>query len=177
MRTTGAACAAAALMLGLASAAKAQNGDGDYHSLPAQSPSWFSGWFSWGKTSSVVKNSPVLAPTPGSPSEAATPTPLEASRADSDPEWKALWRRLDVCHRLMEISDKNSDDALRRRAEELEQRAWDLYHQRTNRPGSSPTRFESDEASLSKRLGGDGQKLLTPTSGGDGRMMGLRGDK
>ena len=44
-----------------------------------------------------------------------------------------LERRQAVCNRLIEIADASGDDDLRRKAEQLDQRAWDLYTTTVNR--------------------------------------------
>jgi hypothetical protein len=70
----------------------------------------------------------------------AAPPPVRLK--DNDPlaiqarEERALWRRLDVCLDLREIADKKNDDALRERVDQLEQKAWEVYHQRTGTVGA-----------------------------------------
>ena len=43
----------------------------------------------------------------------------------------AYHRRLDVCLKLHSIANATNDDALRRKAEQLEERLWQQYCQRT----------------------------------------------
>jgi hypothetical protein len=47
-------------------------------------------------------------------------------------------RRLQVCDRLQEIAEDTNNPNLRRRAEELKARAWDLYHKRTAHVPAAP---------------------------------------
>jgi hypothetical protein len=174
MRRTTATGAAALLMLGLAAAsAPAQEADGDYHSAPPPRVNWLSGWFGWGGAPAYRK-----PPAPPAEGPAAKPTPVEAARVETEQEWKALWRRVDACARLMEIAHQNNDEALARRAEEMSARAFEIYNQRTSRLAGAPA-FTSDEAALDKRLSGGGPNLLAPPGQGgpDGRAVNLRGDK
>lgn len=44
---------------------------------------------------------------------------------------KEIWlRRAEICQRLREIALSNNDDALLRKADQLDQRAWETYLQR-----------------------------------------------
>jgi hypothetical protein len=68
-------------------------------------------------------------------------------------EQEAWERRLQVCLRLMDLANQNNDDLLYRQAEELEQRAWAVYLQRTAHLPSGSVRGESDEQILDRHLG------------------------
>jgi hypothetical protein len=45
----------------------------------------------------------------------------------------AYLRRLSVCDRLREIAQETGNEALRAEAERLEEMAWNVYEQKTNR--------------------------------------------
>jgi hypothetical protein len=68
-------------------------------------------------------------------------------------EQEAWERRLQVCLRLMDLANQNNDDQLYRQAEDLEQRAWAVYLQRTAHLPSGGVRGESDEQILDRHLG------------------------
>lgn len=53
-----------------------------------------------------------------------------------------LHRRQDVCLRLREIARETNDDDLERRAIQLDQRAWEVYLERTARLGGEPSDAE-----------------------------------
>jgi hypothetical protein len=48
-----------------------------------------------------------------------------------------LNRRNAVILKLREIAQRTGDDALQRKADDLQERAWELYLQKTSGPGSS----------------------------------------
>jgi hypothetical protein len=89
-----------------------------------ESGTWFTRWFTpAAKTESAKKvdaKADPQAPPPASTSR------LKQAKAD-------LERRQAVCNRLIEIADASGDDDLRRKAEQLDQRAWDLYTTMANR--------------------------------------------
>jgi hypothetical protein len=87
-------------------------------------------------------------------------------------EQEAWERRLQVCLRLMDLANQNNDDQLYRQAEELEQRAWAVYLQRTAHLPSSSVRTESDEQILDRHLGnvaGSAQSPAGPAAKGKDR--------
>jgi hypothetical protein len=99
------------------------------------------------------------APHPG-PAQAATskeqPRPLtgaDLAAAMQARERALLDRRQAVCDKLKEIALRTGDEALMRRAEQLDQRAWALYQRRTSAP-AVPAGFQSDEQTLKEHLGG-----------------------
>lgn len=74
----------------------------------------------------------------------ALPPRLLRAQAKDD-----LLRRLEVCDRLREIAFQNGDDELRRKADQLDQRAWDAYAQQMARLSGGGL----DEAVLDGKLG------------------------
>lgn len=76
-------------------------------------------------------------------------TPVMIRKREQD-AWE---RRLQVCLRLMDLANQSGDDQLYRQAEELEQRAWAVYLQRTAHLPSGGVRAESDEQILDRHLG------------------------
>jgi hypothetical protein len=81
---------------------------------------------------------------------------------------KADWiRRIAVCDKLREIAILTNDDELFRKADQLDQRAWDTYQKRTARLPAGAAGLQSDERILNRRLGTNtsmGQSLL-PVNG------------
>ena len=60
---------------------------------------------------------------------------------------------MEVCDRLMEVAIANNDDAMQSRIEQLKDRAWELYQQRTGQSSASSSP-SPDEAILDNKLGG-----------------------
>lgn len=121
---------AAALCAGLALAsARADDGDGgDLRALPPSKPSWWSGMFGG-------KEAPPPPP-PAKKQAAAEAPPPPKPKAD-DPasiqerEQNAYIRRIMVCDELLAIADAKNDDVLRERVYQLEDKAIEIYKQRT----------------------------------------------
>jgi hypothetical protein len=76
----------------------------------------------------------------------------EASALRAREEAKYL-RRLECCDKLKEVADSTNDPALRKHAEELDARAFDVYTRRTALLPSSKALFDSDDKTLEKHLG------------------------
>jgi hypothetical protein len=64
-----------------------------------------------------------------------------ALRAREEAEYQ---RRCEVCDKLRDIAEQTDDDALRQQAEQLDQRAWQVYLRRTKHLASSHAGLESD---------------------------------
>jgi hypothetical protein len=62
-------------------------------------------------------------------------------------------RRSEVCVKLKAIADENNDSALRQKAEQMDERAWNVYLERTKHLTSSRGVYESDTKTLDKHLG------------------------
>ena len=120
---------AAALCAGLALAgARADDGDGgDLRALPPAKPSWWSGMFG-GKEAKEPAAPPAKKP--------AAEAPPARPRADNpasiqEREQNAYIRRIMVCDELLAVADAKNDDALRERVYQLEDKAIEVYKQRT----------------------------------------------
>jgi hypothetical protein len=84
-----------------------------------------------------------------SPAEA--PSPADESRARRNREEADLFRRLAVCDQLREVALRGDDQELLRRAEELSERAFALYAERTNaRRPAGGTRLDADLHALDR---------------------------
>lgn len=87
-----------------------------------ESGNWFTRMLP-GAKAEAAKKADAHADMPKAPSSAARLTQAKL-------DWE---RRQAVCNRLLEIADATGDDDLRRKAEQLDERAWDLYTMTTNR--------------------------------------------
>lgn len=127
------------------------------------------GWFGRPEAASVDK--------PVSPAEAMaakTPSAVEDAAAERARHEAALLRRQAVCARLLEIAFRNNDPELERQAEELQNRAWALYTQRTANLSSAGRGLELDEGVLDRKLGGDRAAPSGPERPAAGREAGAR---
>lgn len=94
-----------------------------------------------------------------------TPAPLSPALVRQKAHWEWL-RRLEVCDKLKQIALETGDQDLARKAEALDQRAWDVYVQRTGGPKGNLT---PDEQILNSRLGMDAsQRNRSPGSSATG---------
>jgi hypothetical protein len=130
MRGVGRKGLAAALVLGLAvSVAVAQ--DRDNGSKPAAA-GWWSGWFG-GQDKPEARKAGADRPSPG-------PSVVERAEAVRQRELKNYLRRIDVCDRLAQIAEDANDQQMVSQVEELKERVWAVYQQRSGRlaPGATP---------------------------------------
>jgi hypothetical protein len=146
MRMVGKGLTVAVLLTGLAaSAALAQEPDGDLHSAAPRPKAFWDGWFTPAAKSVEKKHDTIAAPPAG-------PSAAEVAAATRKRERAAYTRRMEVCDRLMEVAVGNNDAAMQARIEQLKDRAWELYQQRTG--GLSVAGSASpDEAVLDRKLG------------------------
>jgi hypothetical protein len=88
----------------------------------------------------------------------------DAAVAARNAEMDKLFRRQEVCLKLRQIAKDLNDPELDRLAAQLDQRAWDVYRERTsNLPGASASLEEEER--LEKRLpvtSGKPDSLITP---------------
>lgn len=105
---------ALALGLGLASLAKADEDD----AKPAKTGNWVTRIF---VKDTAKKKEPDAKKEPAAPSVAAI-------RQQAEADWL---RRQEVCDRLRAIALEKGDKDLARKADALDQRAWDIYLERT----------------------------------------------
>ncbi len=111
------------LALGLTTLVKADDED----VKPPKTGNWFTRLFthdSAPKKKDAVKDE-VARPMPPSPI-------VMRKKAEGE-----LLRRQEVCEKLRQIALETSDKELARKADDLEQRAWDIYVQRTGSPMSN----------------------------------------
>jgi hypothetical protein len=146
MRMVGKGMTVAILLTGLAaSAAFAQEMDGDLHSAAPKPKAFWDGWFTPAAKLPEKKHDMLAAPPAG-------PSPAEVAAATRKRELAAYTRRMEVCDRLMEVAVGNNDAAMQARIEQLKDRAWELFQQRTG--GLSVAGSPSpDEAVLDRKLG------------------------
>ena len=110
----------ASCTLSAATLAAAQENPG--HDEPAKSGNWFTRTFSWGGKPETKKTDANK----GEPAAAADPSATVLAR-----EGATLNRRNEVILKIREIAIRTHDDALLRKADELDERADMLYRQRT----------------------------------------------
>ena len=143
MRRLGAGITVAVLLAGLAATA-AHGDDGDLHSAAPQPKMWWDGWFTAAAPKPDKKDDkkpdtviPVTTPAPSSVERAAASRQRE--RADMN-------RRMEVCDRLTEVAVEHNDTAMQTQVDQLRDRVWQLYQQRTaGLPASgSPAADEPD---------------------------------
>lgn len=83
----------------------------------------------------------------------AAKSPIDQAAALREQEMQTLLRRQKVCLQLMQIAEETNDPELQRKAEQLDQRAREIYTQRTaNLPVAITGGFEPDEHALDKGL-------------------------
>ncbi len=68
---------------------------------------------------------------PGKVEPAPLSSPVDEARIRRQREETALWRRLEVCDRLREMAMQTDDEDLLRQADDLAERAFSVYRQRT----------------------------------------------
>jgi hypothetical protein len=132
-----------AVLLGGGTAVPAAADDGDA-AKPAATSSWFGRWF----TPAPPAKKPEKDKDKDKESEKlpakALPSPHLSERNEAAllraREEEAMLRRWAVCDKLKEIADRTGDDELAKMADQLTERARDLYFQRTsNLPSSRAT--------------------------------------
>jgi len=96
---------------------------------------------------------PVDADEDEKPTASRPTNQVDAAANERERELEALLRRQKVCLKLQEIALKNNDEELMRKAEQMDERAREIYAQRTAHLPCSDAVFESDEQTLEKHLG------------------------
>ncbi len=152
----------------------ARAGDADDDGAPPAKPSWLARLFQ-PKSPAPVKTKPSKTKDLIAPKVSA----LNAA-ASAQAREKADWiRRIAVCDKLREIAIVANDEELRRKADQLDQRAWDVYVKHTANLPSGMASLQ-DERILGRRLGtsgGTGQGLLPAAPRGQGSQAALREDR
>jgi hypothetical protein len=175
MRTRSGWGFGAAVLIGFGiSTASAADGNG----VPADSPaaqtsssgsqSWLPSWFG-GKEKPATK--PEKTATARSDSAASKGkanvedrSPARDAISPSAVERSKYLRRLKVCDKLRGLAQDANDTELERMVDQLEERAYAVFLQRTAAPASGPE-FESDEKTLEKRLPLSGTAGKQPSAG------------
>jgi hypothetical protein len=139
----------AALVLGGATAVPAASDDGDAAaSRPAASSPWYGHLF--GSKAPAAEKKPEkekLPPQTVTPRHAPVTDDAATVRAREE---AALLRRMEVCDKLKQIAEHDGDAELGRLAEQLEQRANNLYFQRIAHLPASRATPDLDEYLLDK---------------------------
>ena len=123
------------LGLGLAALAHAQ----DDEAGPVKTGNWFTRLF---QRDGAAKKKDTEAKKDDATPAPPSPAPL---RQKAYLEWQ---RRIEVCEKLKQIALETGDQELSRKADALDQRAWDVYVQRTGGPKGSLSPGESLEGRL-----------------------------
>ncbi|HEV3256072.1 MAG TPA: hypothetical protein VG013_04265 [Gemmataceae bacterium] len=134
MRKRGSWRFKAALLLGLSPLVAARASEPDAagpvpDAKPSTSQNWFIRWFSPAPKTQDKK----AAPATGSGQPAAVGKSAAGGHdpaAERAREWDKLLRRTEACLQLQEIADKTNDEALRNQAEQLSDRASEIYNRR-----------------------------------------------
>jgi hypothetical protein len=151
MRRWGVCALELALVMGLAATAGAVEPDDDAPPAAAKSTgNWFTRWFSSGKQAPAKK---TAEQTPKADSAASNKMALrEAAAAQRARDEADLLRRQGVCLKLRTIADQTNNDDLRRKADQLDEQAWNLYLRRTGDLAGGAGE-SLDEATLERHLG------------------------
>ena len=138
MRGVGKTGMAAALVLGLAVSVAAAE-DRDDWPKPASSGSGLWGGVFGGKDKPEAKKEAADKPAPG-------PSLVERAEAVRQRELKNYLRRIDVCDKLAQVAEDTNDQQLLSRVEEMKERVWAVYQQRTANLAPSGLPSETDDA-------------------------------
>ena len=147
-----------ALGLGLGLTALAQ-ADEDEAKPPAKTGNWFTRLFVKDAAAKKKDADAKKEETPAAPSAALI-------RQKAQCEWL---RRQEVCDKLRQIALDTGDKDLSRKADALDQRAWDVYVERT---GGVKGNVSPDEQSLEGGLG-TAQRSRGPGTANDSATAGL----
>jgi hypothetical protein len=133
----------------LTAPAYARAGDADTDETAAKG-SWFSRLFP-GKSQPPAKPKDKKAEkNEAAERHAISMKAAVAAQAREKSDWL---RRVAVCDKLRDIAILTNDAELLRKADSLDQRAWDTYQKRTARLPAGPAGTQSDERILERRLG------------------------
>lgn len=121
-----------ALAVGLSLAPQLRAGDmaADPGAKKADSGSWFGSWFG-AKDKPNASKMPASSKTKKDDSTTAGKSaPVEDGTTERAREQATLLRRLAVCDQLRMVAARKDDNVLMRRADALDERAWQIYTQR-----------------------------------------------
>jgi hypothetical protein len=162
------------MLVALGTGALVRADDPDSDAAPAKT-SWYARLWPWKSKAPAPK-----AKQEASPQAEAAQKRLAAIHAASALKARAMtdWtRRVAVCDRLREIAILTNDDELRRKADQLDQRAFAMYQQSTDNLPAASSASQADERILERRLGagtGTGQSLLSTPSRGNSDQASIR---
>jgi len=128
MRTLPIGAVGLSLLLAMGAVAHADPPDPANASANRGSWWWPPNWFA-GKS---APKTDALPPTARVDERAKITPMMESAQVAREREENAYLRRQEVCDKLCRIAEQTGDDALRRRAEALAERAFALYLQRTS---------------------------------------------
>jgi hypothetical protein len=155
-------CVWTVTVLILAAPALARAGDPDDDS--SSKGSWFSRLFSGKSQAPAQPKEKKMDKNDAAERYAASRKAAVVSQAREKNEWL---RRVAVCDKLRDIAALTNDDELLRKADQLDQRAWETYQKRTARLPAGAAGLQADERILERRLGPSANTAqgLLPSSG------------
>jgi hypothetical protein len=174
MRRLGVLGLGAALLLGWGTVALAEPDGGDDTRRPAvqDTGSQDTGSNVWRSHLLFGKKAPPPRPKPAKDKPPKTETPVKPAAVGTDPagvrarEEAAYLRRMDVCLKLKEIAERTNDAELGRLADQLDERARDVYFRRISALPASHAEPDLDEQMLGQHdeLTGAGTPLAPAAS-------------
>lgn len=134
----------AVLLVGLSVAPSAWADDDDADDAPKTPPKQCSGHGIFNKMYDAIAGPPQPKPAPAKPGDKKTSkdpagpkvTIIDANRLDRAQVDATYFRRLAVCDHLREIAAARNDPGLERQAEELSDKAWQIYNKQLTRCSS-----------------------------------------
>lgn len=162
--------------VGLAGGVAAEKGADTKAAASSSNWGWFNGWFGANKKDADKDKKSDVAKTAGKDAESSLPPSRPLSQADEATAARAreeaiLFRRLAVCNKLMEIALQTNDKQLQGQAEQLDERAWAIYNQRTANLPTRAAELDLDERVLEKNARKETSqgRALWPSSRAAGR--------
>ena len=117
------------------------------------SGNWFTRMFRRQPAAPIADDKTQPAPTSAQPPQSAAQVRIRAQME--------LMRRQEVCDKMREIAFQTNDEDLRRQADQLDQRAWEAYVQKTSRVVGMRTLTPDEQALESRLSGGPGQQVIS----------------
>ena len=145
------------VLLGLVAATAASDEDEAQAAPRSSGRNPFSSFFTSGDKKPAAKSDKDKSKKRSTGKDAGTGTPertgkVDAANAVRELEMAKLLRRQEVCLKLHQIASDTNDDELERLASELDQRAWDVYRERTGGLPGAAAALEEDEKRLERLL-------------------------
>jgi hypothetical protein len=114
------------------------------------------------KKTDPPKTAPALPKGPAADAESKAASAAGSAQAVQAREREALFRRQAVCDKLRLIAAQTSNDALMRKADQLNDRAWALYQQRTEASAVQAEGMHTDLDALNRHLGSSAPSSAAP---------------